>query len=324
MRYAKADRVMQLALELQASRTGLTLEDIKARFQVGHRTAQRMRDAVVRLFPQTEEWIDDERRRRWRIPTVSISSLVTFTADELADLEVAARLLRRENQRTRAASVEGVVSKIKAALKADAIRKIEPDLEALLEAEGFALRPGPRPVIRAEVLTVLRRAVKESSQVYIRYRARQTGRRTGRAVHPYGFLFGSRHYLVAHCPGRQPNVRLFSLANIEGVRILNKPATRDPAFSIQKFAEQSFGVFQEEPQDIVWRFKPAAAASAKEYLFHPTQVMEEQHDGSLIVRFRAGGLREMAWHIYTWGGDLEVLAPPALLELCRYRSQRSD
>ena len=57
MRYEKADNLLQLALELQAARGGLSLADIEEKFGVGRRTAMRMRDAVLRNFP---------RRRRWK------------------------------------------------------------------------------------------------------------------------------------------------------------------------------------------------------------------------------------------------------------------
>jgi hypothetical protein len=90
---------------------------------------------------------------------------------------------------------------------------------------------------------------------------------------------------------------------------------RDPQVSLSKFTERAFGVFQEEPRDIVWRFKPEAAEAAQEYVFHPNQTLERQKDGSLIVRFRAGGLLEMCWHLYTWGDGAEVLAPVELRTL---------
>ncbi len=318
MRYEKADRVMQLALALQASRAGLTLLDIEDRFAVGRRTAQRMRDAVVRLFPYTRGWIDGDGRRRWRIPPAATPDLVSFTADEIADLEASAALLRRENMRSRAKSLTGIATKIRASLPDEAARRIEPDLEVLLEAEGLALRPRPRPAIDAGHLSALRLAIKQGRQVYLRYRSRRSGRRTGRKLHPYGFLFGSRHYLVAYCPrASEPKIRLFALAGIRGVKIVDEVFERPAEFSLGAFAERSFGVFQEEPVDVAWLFSPAAAPSAKEYVFHPTQTLEERPDGSLLVRFRAGGLLEMCWHAYTWGPDLTVLAPPALIEMCR-------
>ena len=57
---------------------------------------------------------------------------------------------------------------------------------------------------------------------------------------------------------------------------------------------------------------PAAAAQARGYVFHPTQVLEDEPDGSLTVRFKAAGHLEMAWHLYQWGDCVEVLAPDRL------------
>jgi hypothetical protein len=47
-------------------------------------------------------------------------------------------------------------------------------------------------------------------------------------------------------------------------------------------------VFHEDPVDVVWKFSPKVAADAAEFLFHPSQSMDPQPDGSLVVRFRAG------------------------------------
>jgi len=35
------------------------------------------------------------------------------------------------------------------------------------------------------------------------------------------------------------------------------------------------------------------------------------YDGSLAVRFRAGGRQEMAWYLYRWGDKVEVLTLPS-------------
>ena len=37
--------------------------------------------------------------------------------------------------------------------------------------------------------------------------------------------------------------------------------------------------------------------------------MEREADGSLTVRFRAGGVQEMCWHLFTWGTGVSVIAP---------------
>jgi predicted DNA-binding transcriptional regulator YafY len=57
---------------------------------------------------------------------------------------------------------------------------------------------------------------------------------------------------------------------------------------------------------------PAWAVGALRWRFHSDQTLDRQADGSVIVRFRASGMRELAWHLFTWGDQVEILAPPVL------------
>jgi predicted DNA-binding transcriptional regulator YafY len=292
--------------------------DIQRRYGVSRRTAERMRDAIERVFPQLEQANPGELPKRWRIRPGVISNLTGFSVEELAALNSAIKLLRRENLAEPLARLETLAAKLKSLIRPEAARRIEPDLEALTEAEGTALRPGPRPLIAAEVLADLRHAIIACLKVNLHYRARGTGRLSRQLVCPYGFLYGNRHYLVAYSMNSKArDYRLFSLSNIEKVEITSFPFRRHKDFLLSAFAERSFGVFQEKPFDVVWRFSPNSAADAKTFLFHPAQKLEDQPDGSLIVRFRAGGAREMCWHLFTWGNEVEVLAPPHLRNLLR-------
>jgi predicted DNA-binding transcriptional regulator YafY len=316
MRYEKADALQKLAIRMQASRVGLTLNDIETEFGVGRRTAMRMRDAILRNYPQTREWEDDGRVKRWSIPSGTVDRLVTFTAEEIADLEATIALLKRENLRARAASLRNLEGKLRALMRPEQSRRMEPDLEALLEAEGLAMRPGPRPKLESGIIETLREAIKACRQVTLRYRARGAREAKKRLVHPYGFLLGHRHYLVAfHVHEKANKHTLFSLPGIEAAEISDKTFVRDSSFSLEEFAKRSFGVFQEKPFDVVWRFSPEAADTAREFLFHPNQKTEDLPDGSLIVRFSAGSDLEMAWHLYTWGDQVEVLEPKRLADM---------
>jgi predicted DNA-binding transcriptional regulator YafY len=318
MRFEKADNLLRLAMELQARRQGMTIEDIQAHLGISRSTALRMKAALEGTFPLEEAPAQDDRRKRWRIAPGTLDRLAGCTADELADLEMAIGLLRRENRREEADRLEGLGRKLKAVLKPDQARKMQPDLEALLEAEGLAMRAGPRPKIAHDVVEKLREAMKACRQAEIRYRRPDGSATKWRSVHPYGFLHGHRHYLVAfHVNPKANKIALFRLPNIEAVRLLDDSFMRDERFSLKAFAERSFGVYQEEPVDVKWRFTPQAAAAAEEFLFHPTQKMKKRPDGSLDVTFRAGGLLEMAWHLYCWGDQVKVLAPDALAVLVR-------
>lgn len=334
VRYEKADMILRIALDMQGTAEGLSLEDIQRRYSdqpLSRRTAERLRDAIERVFPQMQQANPGELPKRWRLPTGTVSGFAAVSAEELADLAAGVSLLQRENMLVQAENAERAVSKLRALMRPDALTRVAPDLEVLTEAEGIAMRPGPRPRIDPAIVAALRQAILASRKVEIHYKYRSSGKTGYDTVRPYGFIYGNRHYLVAWSENEQArDFRNFALSNIERVELLEKSFTRRRGFSLQDYAERSFGVFQEEPFDVVWKFSPEVAADAKEFLFHPSQKLEEQPDGSLIVRFRAGGTREMAWHLFTWGERVKVVKPKRLALMLRSpshsrtRTQRSS
>ena len=52
-------------------------------------------------------------------------------------------------------------------------------------------------------------------------------------------------------------------------------------------------------------------------------MVTEEPDGGLRVAFTASGWVEMAWHLYKWGDQVEVIAPAELRDLVRGH-QRGD
>lgn len=318
LRYEKLEILLRAALDLRGNAEGLSLEDIQDRYGVSRRTAERMRNAIERVFPQLERANPGELPKRWRIRSGALCNIIGISAEELAAMNAAIELMRRDNLVEPLARLETLTAKLKALIRPDAARRIEPDLEALTESEGLAMQPGPRPQINFEIVAALRQAILTSKKVRLYYLYRGSGKRGFDTVHPYGFLYGMRHYLVAWSEGDWArDFRSFALSNIERVEVLDKTFMRRRGFSLKAYAERSFGVFQEKPFDVVWRFSPTVAADARQFLFHPTQRLEEQADGSLIVRFRAGGALEMCWHLFTWGGEVEVLKPKHLRTLVR-------
>ncbi len=68
------------------------------------------------------------------------------------------------------------------------------------------------------------------------------------------------------------------------------------------------------PVEIVIRFEAAVAQRVAETRWHPSQVEEQQHDGTLLWRARVSGVLEVRSWILGWGPDAEVLEPADLRE----------
>lgn len=146
-----------------------------------------------------------------------------------------------------------------------------------------------------------------------------------RRLEPHGLLLGVRRYLVAREVGGTGGMQHFRLDRIRAAQLEASSFVRDPAFDLATHAARAFGSYHAEAEygEVVWRFAPAAAPVARDFIFHPDQQVTEEPDGSLTVRFRASGHLEMAWHLYQWGDAVEVLAPQALRDLTE-RHRRGD
>lgn len=311
-RYGRYERLLTLTLAMQGSHNGLTLKDIQERYGVKRRTSERWRDAIERVFKDNFQLVTGEHEtpKRWRIKAGALRA--NFSAGELATVQRTIALLRSDNHPD-VGVLDGVAAKIEALVPAEKRHIFEPDFEFLTAVEGLARHPGPHPKIRPAVLEPLREAMRAYRKVRISYRSRKDSAVRAHEVCPYGFLYGVRHYLVAGPINAEIGIPLlYALPNIEKVTVTERIFERPHGFSLKEFADRSFGVYQEKPFDVVWKFSPNVARDAREFLFHPTQTLKVQPDGSLIVRFHAGGLDEMAWHLFTWGGEVEVIAPRKL------------
>lgn len=312
MAYEKTYDLLDLAVWMQSTREGVSLNEIADKFNVSRRTAERMRDMIITRFPQTEEVVCENNTKRWYIPQGTLKDFIQFSAEELSVLEIASTLLENKQLQGKKEVFENIINKIKASIKSDVYRKIEPDAEVLLEAEGFICRPGPKLIINNQVISTIRQAILECHQIKIVYFNKMSGKTSTNILDPYGFLYGERnHYLVAHHSDGYfgDDVHNFILSNIKTVEILDIPFVPVKDFDLKEYAEQSFGAYHEEPFDVEWLFDKEVAEEASKYIFHPTQTSKFNPDGTLTVIFHAGGKREMDWHLYTWGNHVKVIKP---------------
>jgi predicted DNA-binding transcriptional regulator YafY len=316
--YWKAEAIIVLATMAAGRHVGVTLDEVMEHFGISKRTAQRMLRVLEVLFPDTDVAKGSDGRKRWRLASGVLRDLLSLSAEELAALDLAAEMMKRSGMDVEAQDLLGLREKVLALVPRPRAVRIETDLEALLEAQGLAARPGPRQRIERRIVAAIGEAIKACRMLEVEYRARDETEPRPRRIAPYGLLTGLRRYLVAR-PDHDPSgaMRLYVVESISAARVGAEPFERDPAFDLQAFADRAFGVFQNEEElgEVVWRFLPGAAAQARSFQFHPSQRLEDGPDGSLIVRFRASGHLEMCWHLYAWGDQVEVLAPERLRDM---------
>ncbi len=317
MSFQKAQDLLKLAGMSASRHGGITVKEVAEAFSVNERTAQRMIAALKDVFPSISHQTDSERRRRWKLRDTSMLGMQGLYRRELVALEASITRAEREGADMEVDALRSLRDRLVATLPSAQARSMEVDAEAILEAKGYACRPGPKVKTSPAVLNVVSAALRGPFRLIIRYQGAQDAKPRKRVIEPYGILLGTRHYLIARDTAKDTSLRRFRMDRIEKAEITNDWFEKDRDFDLEAYAARSFGSFHsdEEFMRVVWRFSPAAAPTAREFEFHPRQEMTELEDGGLLVSFEASGLVEMAWHLAKWGREVEVVEPAALREM---------
>lgn len=325
MSYRNAETLLLLVLMLQSSRAGLTLDELAERLGISRRSVQRMM-AILRggacgtaglLLIEDEVW---RQPTRYRIATRHLRQFESLTPADLNALDKAVALFRHNSMASEAADLARLQAKVMTLADQAELDDIETEVAYRTEARSFAARPGPRNPLSGEVVETIERAIAELWQIRFQYKNVGRSAYTPREMCPFGIVIGKFHYLIAFSAehGAGPDgehLRTYRMDRMKDVALLDRSFVRPDRPTIGDFARNSFGIYQEPPRTVRWRFSRAKAEEAACFVFHPTQKTTLEPEGTLLVEFEAGGLKEMAWELFQWDGEVEILDPPELKEV---------
>ena len=299
-------RLLALVNELANSAEGLSLDDIAAELGQGRRTAERMRN-IISLYFDLEELVDG-RKKRFRIRDGLRPHLTKPDAAEIAALQTEVDSAAVAGS-VRVVPLDSLRRKIWASFDQRSKLRIDPDLELLASLQRTLVAPGPYAPAGPGTLAALMQAVLSARCVEFNYKAEQRDQAEWRRVIVCGLLHGPVSYVLGQFPDSNTATLLYRLDRMEDVKVSSVAGPVSADFDLDEWVSQSFGIWRDAQEDIVLRVLPASATRARQWRFHPLQHLEQQDDGSLIIRFRASGLQELADHIFTWAGDIEIVAP---------------
>jgi predicted DNA-binding transcriptional regulator YafY len=315
----KVTDILRLAEAAIAKENGINLDDIKRLLKLRTRTAQRYVGLFEAAFPAVEKRKDSDRTRWWKLRNEPLIRYQGIRETELAYLETAIVRARQNGSSLEVHHLESIRDRMLASMTPMEARAVKNHAKAALEARGVACRPGPRMRTNLAVLADIDEALKTNMCLEVSYKASKSAARSSRTLEPYGLVFGIREYLLARDPLKSSQIRRYRLDRISTITISERSFVKEPDFDLQMHSAKAFGSYyrEEEYGPVVWQFSEEAAKVAREFEFHPEQIVEDTLDGGLIVRFCASGWLEMAWHLYTWGDGVTVLEPQELADLVK-------
>lgn len=306
-RLTKAEQIIELAMMFQNSYCGLSINDIKEHFECSRRSAERMKALLFDLFPEKiEEVSTTDKTKRWRFIKGTANMLISFTANDFANLEYLKNLSNDENRKKQ---LEELISKIKALTPQKNIQSLDTDISAIMESEGFALRQYSRAMINVEILEQLRTSMLAFKKIKFDYSIDNEIKTI--TLNPYGLILSDKYYLVGFNDYVQ-NLRLYKVAKISNLSVLDEYFEKDEKFNLQEYCNNSFGIYQEKPLHIELEFDKAVSDDVINYHFHPTQTMKKLKNGNIKVTFTSGGTYAICQELFKWGCSVAIISPVEL------------
>jgi proteasome accessory factor B len=121
-------------------------------------------------------------------------------------------------------------------------------------------------------------------------------------------------YLFAYDPSRG-KIRRFLLTRTKAVRVTGR-SFKPRAFDIDQAMAPSFGIFDGDglPVNLRIQFRGKGVRLIQERIWHPTEKIEPQPDGTIILSMQVAHTPQLEGWILHWGRLAKVLEPAAVRE----------
>lgn len=306
-KYSQAGRVHDV-IRLIEARHGITIDELAEETGVNRRTIHRDLRAIHEAgYPLVSEWHEGGKVYRFLTRFKDVPP-INFTLQELMTLYFLRSQMDILTGTPFHDDLETIFGKVRSVLPP----RYAAHLERIARV-SLPLLQGRRDYGKvAEPLRLLREALIYQYRVTITYHSRGQGEQATYEVDPYTMIYYKGGlYLMGYAHNRRA-LRTFAVERIGRVE-MGKERFEIPAdFRPEEELRDAFGIVDEEVMEVVVRFSPAVAHTVRERLWHPSQRVAEEGDGSVVVSFEAGGRLEIVSWLLSYGRHAEVLAPPEL------------
>jgi len=306
-KYSQAGRVHDV-IRLIEARHGISVAELAEETGVDRRTIHRDLNAIHEAgYPLTSQWQDGVKLYRFLTRFKDVPP-ISFTLQELMTLSLLRSQLDLLNGTPFLEEMQSVFRKVNSVLP--------PRLAAHMERIAQVSHPllqGKRDYRRsADALQLIRNALLYQQSITISYHPPGRDEPVSYRVNPYTLLFQKGGiYLLGYAQERQA-LRTFAVERICAVEPGQERFEIPEGFHAGQALEEAFGIVAEPPMEVRIRFSAGIAHAIRDRVWHASQQIHEEPDGSVLLSFRAGGRMEILSWLLSYGAHAELLAPDEL------------
>ena len=307
-RLARLHKVEHL---LYLNKTGMTLDEIAGECGVSVRTVRRDLAALestvgVPIYKDGQRWCIVEG---YHLPPISLS------LPEAMTIFLSARLMLNYAHRYDP-NIKSTFFKLNSVVPSPLREQVQRTMEwmqKLPQKEAFTC-----------TMVLLAEAWVKQRRVRISYHTFGETEVKIREINPYFIepaAAGHSSYVVAYCH-LAGSIRVFKIERIKAIEMTSEKYDIPDDFDANKYFASSWGMFAGgEVETIKLKFSPGVAQIFEEVVWHPSQVVGRQADGSLVMTLNVSMSVELLGWILRWGEKVEVLEPQGLREKIVHTAQ---
>ncbi len=311
--YETLDRLLELALFICNTPTGVTFNDITEEFRmVSKRTLQRDLVRLQRVLPITKV---KESDGLWYWKNTGIRTKISvpelfFTQDELVALKIAQALISSQFEGTSIKkSIDSLFNKID--------RTLSPKQRNILEQLGECYSVLPYGVKDYSAVTSFIPDIIDSiawfKSMKISYLPVNEEREQEYIFDPYGLVNAKGGLYLVGFVHEYKEIRTLAVERIKAVKIIGAKHSYDipSKFSLKKYFDGAFGVIASRPEDITIRFDKALWEYLSQRKWPGIKEVKKRKD-HVEMKLNVGITRELISWILSFGPHAEVIEPEPL------------
>jgi len=157
-------------------------------------------------------------------------------------------------------------------------------------------------------------AISQRRSVRIVYQSPAENEQITTRLSPYRLLFSRRSWYVIGRSSVHRGTRTFNVGRIRKLEGTEESYQIPRGFSVDRYFRNAWHLIPEKGPDrqVVIRFSKKVAQNVAEVVWHKTQRLQRNPDGTLDFHVTVSGLGEISWWVLGYGDQAEVLQPPEL------------
>jgi predicted DNA-binding transcriptional regulator YafY len=309
-RLRQADRLARLLrmLQLLLSRGRWNARDIAAEQEVSERTVYRDRE-VLQLAGVPVDYEQEDKcyrvRQDFRFPALNVT-------EEEALGQATATAITTSPGLDIASGSRSVSQKLTASSREE-IAQILADAEQLISVLDLKLADHSR---HRDFIRAIQWALVKRKQLAGTYRSPYESAEVRLQLHPYRLCLVKAAWYLVGCPVGEDVPRTYRVTRFKTLRMTDANALVLGDFDLKAYFGNAWAVYRgERCYDVEILFSKEAAATVTETVWHHTQNVRKNKDGSVTLTFRVDGLNEILRWILGWGNRAVVIQPAELKQL---------